>query len=195
MIESGLPRTVATVGATTYEAAFARWLHETPPDTRYIREIIPAFTDFLLRTVPADPPWLHDLARYESARWTTGYEDVAVTTAGEFAFEKRAVVNPTVRLVPVEHRVHKRLEHGDRYERDPATLCVVRKQDDRVATLVLTDRSTAWLTALRATDGSVTDTITAVAEKREDTIDEAYVAALGSTLATFLENDVVLGAE
>lgn len=194
MVESGIPKSVEAMGKARFDDAFVRWLDEVRPGSRYIREIVSEFVAFALPRIESDPPWLTDLMRYEIARWEVGFVDVALPSdAGEFSFEKIAIVNPTVRLLPVAFRVDQKPEEGS-YRAEAKTICVFRKPDDRVAAWSLGDRGAAWLAALMRSDRPVTDTIKDVAKERGEPIDAKYVESLGGTLAKFLENSILLGA-
>jgi hypothetical protein len=194
MIESGIPKSVEAMGADRFAGAFSRWLDESPPKSRYIREVVSEFVAFALPRVEGEPPWLTDLLRYEIARWEVGFADVALPTdAGEFAFDKIAIANPTLRLLPVSFRVDQKPDDGG-YRAERKVIAIFRKPNDRVATWSLGERGAAWLAALARSDRSVTDVVKAVAAERGEAIDAAYVESLGGTLAKFLDASILLGA-
>jgi hypothetical protein len=192
MIESGIPKSVAAMGKARFDDAFARWLDEARPASRYIREIVGEFVAFALPRIESDPPWLTDLMRYEIARWEVGFADVKLPEAGEFSFDKIAVVNPTLRLLPVAFRVDQKPDENG-YRAEAKTICIFRTAGDRVTTWSLGDRGAAWLSALTRSERPVTDTIKDVAKERGETIDAKYVESLGGTLAKFLEASILLG--
>ena len=196
MLESGLPRTVQNLDAELWLEITQAWLDEDPPTTRFIRDVVPAFVAHFDRqpTHPLEPRWLRDALHYECARWTASYDVRPVDgDPATFSFDLPALINPTVRLLVVEHRVHQSPTDG--FADGKTYLAVYRRRNDRVAALTLAERTHAWLDALRSSDGKTSETIQNVARKRRETIDAAYVEALGTSLATLVEQDIVLGGK
>lgn len=205
MIQSGLRRSVPLMGADAYRSALDAWFASHPPTTRYIREVVPAFSRFVLgrRETAQLPPQLPDTLRFETYRWEAGYDPVAVEIpVSDFDFAAVAVCNPTLRLIACRYPVHE-LPAREGATEIPETLreetptwyAIYRKRDDQVTSRKLTERAHDWLAGLVEGQLPVTEAIQAVAKQRGEEIDAGYVEALGSTLATLLENDALLGSQ
>jgi hypothetical protein len=199
MIKSGLPRTVEALGADRYLTSYDAWLAEAAPRARYIREIIQEFAEFAIPRWAADdsgPKWLPELARFESTWWHVGYENVVwPSSVGEFAFEKRAVMNPTLRLMRFGHRVHEKLSEGE--TEYPAKNCAVvvyrRPDNDRIFSWVPNALSADLIEGWLKGDEIVADVVKRVCEARDVTIDQKFIESLGTMLADFIERSIVLG--
>jgi len=199
MIKAALPRTVAALGQEKYVALYDAWLDEVAPRTRYIREIVPAFAEFAIPRLNADkdaPRWLGELARYESTWWLVGYDDALwPDEVEEFAFETRPVMNPTLRVLRFEHRVHEKLPEGETdYPVKPHGVVLYRNRD--------TDKIFAWVPNALSTDliegwaegkDSVADVVKRVCEAREVPIDPKFIESLGTMLADFIQRTMILG--
>jgi hypothetical protein len=199
MIENGLPRTVKALGDERYGAMYAQWLAESPPRTRYIREIVPAFVAFATPRWNADesvPRWAIELAEYESTRWVVGQEHVEwPSDVSEFTFEKIAVMNPTLRLLRFEHRVSDPLPEGATdYERKKTAVIVYRRPDnDRIGAWIPNALSADLVEGWLREDASVAEVVKRVCAEKCAPIDENLVESLGTMLAGFLEKGIVLG--
>jgi hypothetical protein len=200
MIASGLPRSVEALGKARYGAHYDAWLDEAAPRTRYIREIVPAFADFLLPRLAADgklPRWLPELVRYEATWWRVGYADAAwPTDASELSFEKRPLLNPTATLLRFEHRVHEKLPEGETdYPPSPTAALVYRnRDDDKIYTWVPNPLSADLIDAFIAGEESLTDVVKRVCAARDVSIDAKFVESLGTMLADLVSRTVILGS-
>ena len=202
MLESGLPRTVGNLEPALWDQLTETWLAQAPPTTRFIRDVVPAFVAHFDQRPNSqnEPAWLVDSLHYECARWTAAYDERKVegdTTS--FSFDVAPLINPTLRLLQVSHHVHRQPDNRSPEERGfpngTALLAVYRRRNDRVAATVLSNRTFAWLDALRSSNRPTSETIQEVARKCGESIDAAYVEALGSTLAMLLENEILLGGQ
>lgn len=199
MLASALKRTAAALGDEAWGRWYDRWLDEAPPRTRYVREITAEFVEFALplwRGDPSVPPWVGELATVEATRWELGYLDVPMPTADEVAFEKIPVVSPLVRLLHVDHAVHRRRAEDDAPpERAPTHLCVYRRADDRTGVWALDDFAAALLEAFTRGDQDITTCVKNVATAQAIPVDEALVQRLGTLLAEFVQRSILLGTK
>lgn len=200
MIRAGLSRTTAAIGEPAYEATYEAWLDDAPPRTRYIREIVPAFAAFAIPRWVADeevPGWVVDLARLEAAKWEVGYIDVEWPEApGDFAFEKVAVMNPTLRQLRLDHPVQKKLDEGETAYAPKATAVMVyrKQEDDRIYTWFPNALSADLVDGWLAGDAPVTEVVKRVCADHDTAITEEFIESLGGMLAEFIEQGMVLGA-
>jgi hypothetical protein len=197
MIEAGLPRTVEALGRPAYGKWYDRFLDEAPPRSRYIREVVPEFVAHVKPRWKEDstiPAWVCDLAEYELAKWEAGWVEGEVIDAGELTFEKIPVVNPTLRTLQLRHRVHEKLPLGADYPEQPVILGVFRREDDKVSTWVLTERTLWLLQELTRGELTTTEAAKKMAAERGLAIDEKFATMIGSTLADLLESGMLLGA-
>lgn len=213
MVASGLKRSKAVMGGTTFNALAERWLSATPPATRYIREVIPPFAAFAVaQEETKEPGHLRGLIAFEAAFWQAGYHDADThIEATPFDFSGMALCNPTLRLLKTDYPVHEvpypdaatgelGLDASPALSLKASCYAVYRKRDDTVTSRLLTERAYRWLTHLTAppkssTDNTVTARIKLAADGANETIDAPYIEALGATLATLLEQDILLGCK
>ncbi len=200
MIAVGLKRTVAALGEERYHALYDAWLDEGAPRTRYIREIVPLFAEASIPRLEADedvPRWAAELMRYEATRWLVGYEDVAFPEDyEEFAFEKTAVLNPTIRLLRFDHRVHRPLSEGEtEYAQAPCAVAVYRNRvDDKIYSWAPNPLSADLLEGFLAGDAPVTEVVKKACEARGVAIDAKFIESLGTMFADLISRTMVLGS-
>jgi hypothetical protein len=200
MIAVGLGRSVAALGEERYHALYDAWLDAGETRTRYIREIVPMFAEFAVPRLNADkdvPRWAVELVQYEAARWLVGYEDVAFPEdVGEFAFEKVPVLNPTLRLLHFEHRIHEPLEEGaPEYPHSPCAVAVYRnRDDDKIYRWVPNALTADLLEGFLEGEEPVTEVVKRVCEARAVPIDAKFIESLGATFAKLITRTMVLGS-
>lgn len=200
MIRVALRRSVDAIGEGRYVELYDAWLAEEAPRTRYIREIVPAFTEHALPRLGADPKvprWALELMKYETARWLVGYEDAAPPAeVSDFDFEKTPVMNPTLRLLRLAHRVHEPLNEGETDYADSACAIAVyrNRDDDKIYTWVPNALSADLIEGFLASDAPVTDVVRRVCEARGVSIDPKFVESLGSMFADMISRTMVLGS-
>ncbi len=200
MIAVGLKRSVGAIGEARYHQLYDAWLDEGQTRTRYIREIVPMFADFAVPRLEADPKvprWAIELLRYEATRWLVGYEDIAFPEeVADFAFEKAPVMNPTLRLLRFEHRVHQQLEEGaTQYAPSKCAVAVYRsRDDDKIYSWVPNPLSADLLEAFLAGDEPVTTVVQRVCGARGVLIDEKFIESLGTMFADLISRTMVLGS-
>lgn len=198
MLATALKRTVASLGDEAWGRWYDRWLHEAPPRTRYIREIVPEFIAFALPRWAEDesiPGWVAELATLEATRWEVSSLHAPAPEAGELAFEKVPVLSPAVRLLRVEHAVHrKRTDDDAPPAQEPTHLCIYRTDDDRTAVWAIDDFAAALLEAFERGEEDVTTSVKRIAAARKLPIDDRLVQRLGTLLAEFVQRSILLGA-
>lgn len=197
MARAGLPRTASALGDEAFDGWVAAWLADRAPRTRHIREIVGELLRWAIPRWNADPnvpAWLVDLAALELVRWEVGALDVAMPEAGDFAFDRHPVVNPTARVLELGHAVHES-ETAPPYPPVPTLLCVYRRaDDDRTGVQPLGSFAAALLRALMPGDRTVTDAVRDVAERTGTPVDSALAVRLGSVLETLIRRGILLGA-
>lgn len=198
MIAVGLPRTLDLLDEGAFRACFDRWLHEAPPQTRYIREIVPAFVAFALPGWSRDaalPPWTADLARYETARWEVWYQPNPPTDTEELAFDRRPCVNPALRVLRLSHPVHTRRAPEEPCPSEPTHLAVFRTPELRVDVWTLNAMTADLLEAWQAGEQTITESVREAAHRRDVSIGPGFVDKLSETMARFVEKGVLLGSQ
>jgi hypothetical protein len=197
MVTVGLPRTLDEIPRDRFAAAFDAWLHEAPPRTRYIREVLPAFVQHAeprWADDPSLPPWTTDLMRFEAARWECWYAEGPSMPAADFHFDRIPALNPALRLLRTAYPVHQRRDADAPYPPQPVNLCVHRTPDHRVDVWVLNDLAAALVQAWQREDATVTDTVRDAADHQGIPLDARLVDTLSETLAKFLRRGILLGS-
>jgi hypothetical protein len=197
MIAVGLPRTLALLGEPAFRACFDRWLDQAPPQTRYIREIVPAFVAFALPTWSTDatlPPWTADLARFETARWEVWYQPNPPTDAQALAFERRPLVNPALRVLRLSYPVHTRRPPNDPFPAEPTHLALFRTPEHGVDVWVLNAMTADLLEAWQTGEQTITESVREAADRRGVSISPGFIDKLSETMARFVERGVLLGS-
>jgi hypothetical protein len=197
-IRGALPRSRQLLGDAALLEAFTLFLDRDPPRTRFFREIVPAFVHSALPIWEADSSVARlclDMLRYEAALWEV--RDLAADLAEpclDFAFDRVPVVCPALRLLRVEHAVHQADGDG-RYAAGQHRLCVHRANDtDSVRTWTLTETTFDLLQGWQRGDCTVAESVQRLGKARAIRIDGAFVDALCTTLAQFIEIGIVLGS-
>lgn len=199
MMRLGLPRTAELLGKARFQAAGAAYLAEQPPESRFIRDVVPELLRHALPALRADPtlpPHLPDLARYEAAKWAVASLEWEAADAGELDFEAPAVINPTVRVVPIDHRVDKPAEAATGFPRLAEThhALVYRKPGSApVFTYVLNDIG-GRLFAAWTKDQSCADGAREVLAELGRTPDARFIDGMAGVLAALVEQSVILGS-
>jgi len=195
MARTGLPRSAEAIGAR-FEHDFSRYLAASPPLSRYIREIVHEFVSATLPEWEADEALashVPDLVRFESTKWLVAALPYPDLSAREIDFGAPAVINPTLRVVVVHHRVDRAATPPPRLEA-PEHLLVYRKKDDpRIFTWGLNETGgrlfEAWASGVSLTEG----TRRVLSELGREP-DVHFVDSMAGVLADLVEQSVVLGA-
>jgi hypothetical protein len=198
-IRAALPRSRQLLGDAALLEAFTLFLERDPPRTRFFREIVLAFVHSALPVWEADAsiakPCL-DMLRYEAALWQV--RDLEATLAEpclDFAFDRVPVVCPALRLLRVAHAVHLKADGEGRYAAGQHRLCVHRANDtDSVRTWTLTETTFELLQRWQRGGCTLAQSVQQLGQARAVSIDAAFVDALCTTLAQFIEIGIVLGS-
>ena len=204
LVSIALPRTERTLGKKTISALVDGLLAEAPPRSRYFREVIPAFVAHALprlRAPGAEPAHAADVLALESTRWELGWRDGAVAgPVVPFELERVPVVHPTLRLLALEHAVHRADTRvgeaaGDEApERGTFWVCVHRRPDHLVETRTLDATSARLVRAWSRVDRTAIDGVREVLREERREADPAFVERMGTLLSGLLERGALLGS-
>ena len=197
-LKAAFRRTHAALGREAFERLLESYLLEKPPRTRFFYAIPGELAEHMVPRLRADakvPPYAADLLAYEAAlRCVADLPDRVAAVPGEFTFEKRPVLAPALRLLALEHAVHKPAHADGSYERTPTQLCVYRRADDRKARIwSVNPVMFALMQRFAAQREPVAVSIQQVASERQIALDAAFVDKLCTVLADFIERGVILG--
>lgn len=192
VVRAALPRTLRTLGEEQGAALMEAFFAQSPPRTRWFREVPEHFGAFALTRFAHDvPAHLPELCRFELARWTVQHlEAEPAAPVVPLSFELPPATTPALRRLRVQHRVDLR---GDTVRAEPANLAVYRRLDDRPSTWVLNDIAAALLDAFVEGEGTLAQRVQAVTRARDVAIDEVFLERL-ALLADFVERGVLLGS-
>lgn len=198
-LEVAFERTFAKAGSALVERAFERFLAERPPRTRFFHQIPASFAESalpLFRAEQAAAPELADLCAYEAALWAVAdLPDRAELALAEFAFEKKVVFSPALRLLELRYPVHLEPRALAAAAPGPHYVCVHRPPEaKRGQPWSLNASSFALMQRLLGSEQSVAEAVRAVAAERGLALDQAFVDGLCGVLADFLERGVILGS-
>ncbi len=196
MARSGLPKTAELLGKARFSEAVARYLAQHGPRSRFLRDIVRELLGAALPAWEADaslPAHLSELARYEAAKWEVGSAELELGEVGEFDFEAKPVLNPTLRTLTLWHRVDKDPKAPPRLE-EPHTAIVYRKPgSSRVFTYVLNEIGgrlfAAWSSGLGCADGARR----VLAELGREP-DARFLDGRAGVLADLIEQKIILGS-
>ncbi len=195
-IDVAFKRTRKAAGERAFARAFEHFLSHDPPRVRFFHAVAGCFADSAQRFFAAEPDvaaHVADLCAYEAALWAVSdLPDEAPQGLDEFAFDRRPVLAPALRLLRLEHDV---LDERAAAARAELYLCVHRRADDKQArTHRLNAVSFALMQRFVAGEQSVAQAVQEVAAERAMAVDEAFLDGLCAVLADFIERGVILGA-
>lgn len=197
LLATALPRTAALVGEDSFRVWTDTWFDERAPRTRYFWRVVMEFADFVSQLgEPADSAAM-ELLRYEATRWHVRYDEAAPDAeAVNIDFERIPFVNPTLRLLEVEHPVHRELREGEaEYPRAATTLAVFRRmENDEVVTWTLNPMATALVQRWRLEDCTLSQGVREVASARGVSMTQSYLESLAGLLEGLLERGLLLGS-
>lgn len=201
-LRSALPRTASTVGQAFFDQAFERFLCEFPPTTRFFYGLAQQFCTAMLPHFEAAlaayqiPGHAADLLQYESTRRVVAnlpdqLSAAIVTQLQEFDFDHPVVLEPTHRLLRLNHGVHSIQEA---YPSGPTFLVLFRPNDDSHVKYFRVDPTTFDLLALlNKRPLSMTAALQVIGKQRKLNIDQAYLEGLCGVLADFIEHGLLRG--
>lgn len=196
-LKFALKRTHAEAGEA-FERAFAQFLQEAPPRTRYFHAVVGCFADsaraFFARE-PGVPAHLADLCAYEAALWAVSdLPDASPSGLDEFSFDREPVLAPALALLALGHAVHAAPDVNGDYARGEVYLCVHRRADEKKARTWSVNAVTFDLMGHFQRGGqSVTTALQQVAAQRAIALDEPFIDGLCTVLSDFIERGVILG--
>lgn len=196
MARNGLPKTVALLGQDRFDRDFESFLAERGSRSRFLRDVVSELVSHAIDGWASDaslPAHTIDLARYEQAKWQVASVPWEPREPAAFDFERRALINPTVRVVVVAHRVDRDPVAAARLE-GPSHLIVYRKPGDpRIYTWALNDIG-GKLFAAWAAGSTCKDAVTSVLAAEGRQADTAFVDGMAGVLADLIEQTIVLGS-
>jgi hypothetical protein len=198
-LKAAFRRTYAALGRDGFERMLDTYLLESPPRTRFFYALPGEFARIVEPRLRADtgvPAHAADLLAYEAAvRCVADLPDRVEAPAGDFAFDKPPLLAPALRLVALEHAVHKPARPDGSYEHTPALLCVYRRAEDRKARIWSCNPVLfALMQRFAGSAEPVQVSIQHVAKERSITLDPAFVDGLCTVIADFIERGVILGS-
>lgn len=199
-LAEALPRTVDAAGAERFNRWVARWLDESPPRTRYVRELMPQFVGWLDRLGEGDlPACFDDLLRYEVALHAVGLAaDPSPDSlrAAPFEMHRPARFHPVLRRLDLQWPVHARRCEADADAGESPSAVLVYRDARRfhAETLALSPVAARVLDAMRE-GGAVTDAVQRALAAEELHASAAFVESFADLLADLMERGVLLGAE
>jgi uncharacterized protein len=204
-IEHGFERLRGAVGEDRFREMIWQFLAESPPRSHYLRDVPGEFLRFFeqnydrLARAFGLPVHALDLARYEWAELETSYsdEEVAAETIGPLAMDRVPALSPAHRLIDVAYPVHRTEEgaHAHAIHAAPFSLCLYRDpKTHEVAVLELTPVTAIMLSSMESRTSTLTDIVRNAADAVGATLDVAFVDALSTVLADFVERGLLLGS-
>ncbi len=189
----GIPRTKEALG-DTYDELHGVFLAECGVHSRYIRDAIPEFCEFLLERT--EDRRVEDICRYELAMWMV--RDSADTSLPEglveFDFDLPLAVNPAHEVLWARHPVwdRKRFAAGDEWAHEQG-VAVLRTVENQMASITLP----RWYFSLLS-DASlgvtVTERVQALGRSGVIKMNAAFVSRLVDLTTAAIERGLVLGS-
>jgi hypothetical protein len=199
MVRRALPRTISTVGEENLAVCFSRYLQDTGPISRYIRDTVTEFASYAeacWRSSDQVPAIATSLIRYESECWSRAYVPaVFPSQVAEFSFELPILLNPTLSVLQLDYPAHQATVSISS-PAEPTSIGIFRHPDThRVHTWNLTPLSRELLLAWQAhatlpAEQVVRGTLKAL--QRDPT--PGLIDGLCDMLTGFLEHKLVLGS-
>lgn len=201
MSKSAFARSAVLVEEGEWTRCFDRFLHERPPASGLIREVIASFgrfaqaDDALLRGGPAQ---LRDTLGFELAKWQVGYAPATMPHLGEdgvreFDFEGDVVLNPTLRVLRFAHAVQSADEHGQCAAEPTALLMYRPAGNDGVRWFAVDPFATklfeTWLAGARGVADGVRTCATALGRS----MDAELLGTLSDVLTLAVQRGVIIG--
>lgn len=195
LVASALPRTAARLGRGPLDALVEARLSESPPTTRFFREVVEQLvTPEDARWPRAALPEIEDLVRLELAQWHANWsepESERRTPFVAFEFTRVPLLAPTFRRFDLGFSVHRPelpLEAG-RFH-----VAVYRRADGIVETRWMDAALAAILDGWLEGDRSAIDVVRSVLAARAEPSPEHVVERMSGLLAELLERGGVLGS-
>ena len=193
------PRSYRDAGEQEFRLRFESLLEAAPPTVRrfadvplwFARAVVPLWRDDAAR-----PAHLGDLLAYEALRWEVS--DLIGDVTGdvvEFGFDAVPVFSPTLRLITLEHAVHREPSESGGYEAGRCYMAVCRSADDAPVKAWKLNRSMFELmTLLEDGQVTVTEAVRSVAQRTGVELTQKFIEDLCGALANFIERGVIVGS-
>jgi hypothetical protein len=192
LVATALPRTTALVGRDRMDALVEARVSESPPASRFFREVVHGLIAPDDPRLPRDAhPHVDDLARLELAQWRAVWDDPSEPLAIDFDFARPPVVAPTLVRLDLAwsvHRTDRPIEPG-RFH-----VAVYRRRDGTTETRWMSRSLAAildaWIAgALPAIEGVRAGLASIGTEPTPELVEQ-----MSSMLAELLERGGVLGS-
>ncbi len=201
MVQRALPRTKKLLGEAQLALWFGYYLAERGPLSRYIRDVIAEFSDYVQSPSPGHksmdiPKIVQDVLRYETACWECANMPAAFPRHVEaFDFGLPVAVNPTLRLLHVTYPVYEATLRADSPAR-PTTLGIFRHpQTQRVHTWTLNPTSVELVKAWQQfPELSCQETVMRTLQAQNQAATPRFIEDLCELLAQFLQHALVQGS-
>lgn len=197
-----VPRTVARLGEDGFARAVGRWLHESPPTSRYLRDVPAEFVRWATERWPDDDtvaPYLVDLARLEIIENEIDAAPDPAPPADmqtELVLDRPLVWNGALALARFEHAVHT-LPSATADKIVPAEestrLLVYRDNAHAVRTLKLSALAYEVLQRLIEHGATVAVAIPQGAVASGEAVNDEVLGRLSALLADLAERGVLRG--
>lgn len=191
-----LPRTLATAGAARFGGWFTRFLEEAPPRTRYLREVAPAFGEWVRAAegqALAEPSaWLPDALAIDLTEHHVALSDERLdpSRVTAFAMDLPAALDPTHRRLQVRWFVE-----GEAVIERPRVLLLHRDPTSgRVETLQLSPLGAELMDAMDDEVTPVTASVHAVLMRNSLPADGTFAEGFAGLLADLMDRQVLLGS-
>lgn len=198
LFAEALPLTLRALGRPRIAELLSDYLDDTPPRTRFFREVPHAFARWAdSRVATLEPAWAIDALRLDAARWEALWHDEPREGAvAEFALERVPVPHPTLRYLTLGHAVHRTPAEGDSTwpEPGPVYVCVHRRPDHVI--------ETRWMDRLggrmlerwsRGEETAIASVERALAEEGRSA-DAEVVDRMTTLLSALLESGAIIGS-
>ena len=199
MAKKAFASTLEMLGSRAFDAAFARYLAQRPPQSPYIRDVIGDFAPFAradAQLIGQGPAFNADLLCFEEAKWRVSYRarELPSDALRPFDFAAVPVLNPALEQLSLSHRVHELKEGSCRAQ--PCPLLVYRPpQHDDIRWYVPDALMARVLADARIQSAaSFADLVRGAAAALEKAVDEALLEELASGVTLALQRGVLLGS-
>jgi hypothetical protein len=199
MARKAFKETHALLGEAVFCSVFAHFLEQAPPSSPLIRDVVAAFGEFLQQSAALEQsePWVADMLRFERARWQVAYQQAPLPQVGadgvrELDFEGALVVNPVLRVLTLEHPVHR--EDSAWPSRLDTHLLVYRTLANEIRWWAATPLFATLLTRAQGpTRDSLADAVRACSTQLSLVLDQALLESLSDELTLAIQRTVVIG--
>jgi hypothetical protein len=192
MIAAALPRSRARAGSGLFDAGALAWLAEVGPSSPFIRDVPTAFGAWWSeRPIAARGSALRSLLDWELAVWTAGFDPAPFPPAAGLRFDAAPVLNPTLQIVRLSHRVHVQEGASDAAEAAVSVAVLRDPRTHEVRWRELDELGERFLSIALARPAPMTD---AWREAAGRDLDEGVVSAIVDLLTAWQGDGLLLGS-